>query len=67
MTGASRNWASKLQLNQVLSGFGSLDGTRSIAEELLPMYLVRTLNNHAASRIEIHFVKFEFSKEYPLL
>jgi hypothetical protein len=66
MTGASRNWASKLQLNQVLRGFGSLDGTRSIAE-LLPMYLVRTLNNAAASRIEIHFVKFEFSKEYPLL
>ena len=66
MTGASRNWASKLQLNQLLSEFGSLDGTRSIAE-LLPMYLVRTLNNHDASCIEIHFVKFEFSKEYPLL
>ena len=66
MTGASRNWASKLQLNQVLNEFGSLDGTRSIAE-FLPIYLVATLNNLDASYVEIHFVKFEFSKEYPLL
>jgi|GEM_PF-4161229 hypothetical protein len=66
MTGASRNWASKLQLNHALSRFGSLDGTRSIAE-FLPLYLVSTLNNYDASCIEIHFLKFEFSKEYPLL
>ena len=66
MTGASRNWASKLQLNQLLSEFGSLDGTRSIAE-FLPIYLATTLNNLDASYVEIHLVKFEFSKEDPLL